>query len=242
MKTWVSIGIVLASALPAWAGDKEDLAAAIRKLREAKGYSFKWNGLIQGQQQDGDGEFEKPGLWTLRHPVFEYIQAGDKARAKVPQQTQQRWIDPTQGATFFWYQYNMFLYSADLLLESAAKADKVAAGAKAAVGGVECQTLKTDVAGKDLRAAVGKFMVQSTKAQWTNYDQYYDWDQSSGSITIAIDTKTGWIRRISLDFSMQMKQNNQAQPYTAEFTLDEFDSARVKVPKALKKELGLGEG
>lgn len=232
--------------LMAWAlllGDKEDLAAAAKKMAEAKSFGYKSTGGWSGQSMEGAGEFEKPGMWTVRHPQFQWISVGDKARIKANDQTN-RWYDPDKANNYFWYQYTMFLYRPDIAIEAAAKAEKVTSTGKVSAGGVDCTNYKVDISGKELRGAVEKFMSESMKKNWEAQDQSYDWETSNGTIEVSVDRDGGWVRRVSLEFTLQYKREVGAggQPMNVEFTFEGFDGTRAQIPKDQKKALGLGEG
>lgn len=238
----MTMGFAMAFALAAL-GDKEDLAAAVKKMAEAKSFAYKSNGGWSGQALEGSGEFERPGVWTVRHPQFQWIQAGDKARFKG-NETTNRWSDPASSSNSPWYLYTMFLYRPDIALDAATKAEKVTAGGKVAAGGVDCASYKVEVSGKELRAALGRLISESMRKSWEQQDNSYDWESSGGTIEVAVDRESGWVRRVGLEFTLQYKREVGAggQPMNVEFTLDGFDATRAQIPKDQKKALGMGEG
>lgn len=220
------------TALALWLalGDKEDLVAAIAKLREARSYAFTWSGGWSSNEQKGAGEVEKSGLVHARWPSFEYAAAGGRLMYRVGGE----WTDG-KGASDLYRSvaYPLLLRLGDLL-DLAEKAEKVAFSEGA---------FAVAVKGGDLRAAIEGFLPEGQRAGWDKYDtESFAWESSSGTLKISVDLSTGRVRRVALDFSMEMKSGRAARDFGAEFSIDGVDATRVKIPAELKKPLGLGEG
>lgn len=219
-------------------GDKEELVAAVEKLREARSYGFAWRGGWAGNEQEGSGETEKSGLTHARFPAFEYAAVGEKRMLKVGG----KWSAPDAAPELFRNVGYPQLLTLPALLGLAAGAETVRAGEALVVGGAECRTFVAAIRGKDLRAALEAFLPEPQRAAWNKYDgESFAWGASTGTVTVAVD-ETGQVRRVSLSFSMEMTSGRPAREFSAEFSIEKVDASRVKLPAELKKPLGLGEG
>lgn len=224
---------------------KADLAKAIEKFKTAKSYAFKGHApaSLDGGP-DTEGEFEGPAVWSIRRANFEVAQSGDKNRYQIIGQAGERkarpWSDPsteTSGKTLWHFVGGyLFMFRPDLLLEIAGKADKVEVGKDEAIDGVECKTYSVDALDKDLHTAVLRFMPEIQKRAWKNIYEPGKSKEAPITIEIVVDPNSGWVRRVELRYWKGGVEGS------AGINLDGFDNTKAKVPKELRKELGLGEG